>query len=431
MKLRVFLYSGTILYLSILPAHAMQSLRILANRFRSSASSNLNPLSLSLQKINLYWSNRIKNSFSPELSNKILALKVLPTKKDSTALKPKQVKYEHKNGSRENAQSNWPWQSLAMSTLIYADEENPGLDNRPPEIQAAIDQAFKYNINVCQKTWLYNGSSYYGLLDLDEDKMLHNLAFENLNKKDVYIIDVGCSRGNWGNHAMNILLEDEACKKSGKSFHIFSLTGGKECEEIILQEKHVTLYQFNQFKIENIDEELSKRGFNLKDNVDIIVSRWTLRHLVDPFGTLKRMYGLLTPAQGKLMSNGFLFMFNDSDEIQAFPYIYNANILSTNNSILFKDDTAGRDVGHFLLMRSNKNELRIPLTYTNKIGSTSWGHQNASGRVTIYKKKPCFNSSFDLERVEKKRDLYCDKSDQQCKDLYLYLKRQKLFYRDE
>jgi len=382
MKLwRIFL---CLLCYGTLPAHATQPLRTLANKSRANASSNFNPISFSPQKINL---------------------------------------------------SNWPWWwNPVMSTRKCSDKESIGLDNRPPEIQVAIDNFFKERMNTGPQRWLYNGSEAYGLLGLEDDKMLRNLAFENPDKKDIYIIDVGCSRGDWGENALWILWKDEACKKSGKRYHIFSLTGGKECDEIILRREHVTLYQFNQFKIENIDEELSKRGFNLKNNVDLIVSRWTLRHLVDPFGTLKRMYGLLTPAQGKLMSNGFLFMFNGSDAIRSFPEDH-PNILSHTNTVLFDDNRYGRDIGHFilhfLLVRNDINDLRIPLAYTNKIGIIGPKEEIDSNMVTIYEKESNFNSSFDLEYIEDtyNHNLYCDKSDQQCKSLYLYLKRQKLFSR--
>ena len=73
-------------------------------------------------------------------------------------------------------------------------------------------------------------------------------------------------------------------------------------------------FKFNQFKIENISDELAKRGFNLENKVDLVVSNWTLRHLVDPFGTLKQIYGFLTPTGGKFLSNGFLFKFSELNE---------------------------------------------------------------------------------------------------------------------
>jgi len=144
--------------------------------------------------------------------------------------------------------------------------ENAGLGDRSSQMQDAVDKAFEKNKNKGGGEWLYNGFDYYGLLGIDDDLILTRLACENLEQEDVYIIDVGCAKGVWGQHAMDIL-HSETCKKSGKRFHIFSVTGGKECDEIIEQKEHVTLYQLNQFKIENIDQELSKKVLISKERL--------------------------------------------------------------------------------------------------------------------------------------------------------------------
>ncbi len=241
----------------------------------------------------------------------------------------------------------YPAYRVAVASLA---RNQKTLSDRPANIQTACDSAFEHNRDASNKDWLYNGTSnYYTLVDLDEDAIFAQLAHKNSGQKDVYVIDAGCAQGRWGRNALEIL-QNEAYKKSGKHFHIFSVTGGQECDELVKHKDHVTLYQLNQFKIENIDEEFAKRGFDLKNKVDLIVSNWTLRHTLDPFGTVKRMYGLLTPKQGKLMSNGFLFKFDETDKVQTFPQD-NENILTASNATcLFKVHTPGRDAGHFLLM---------------------------------------------------------------------------------
>ncbi len=305
-------------------------------------------------------------------------------------------------------------------------EENAVLGDRPSQIQAEADKAFELNKDTGDDQWLYNGFDFYGLLGINDKLLLKHLASENQEKEDVYIIDVGCARGGWGRHAMRIL-QSKACKKSGKRFHIFSVTGGKECEEIVQQEGHVTLYQLNRFKIENIDEELSKRGFDLKGKVDLIVSNWTLRHLVDPFGTLKRMYSLLTSNQGMLLSNGFLFKFNDSDKVRAFPEKNENILIHANATPIFRAWDCGRDTGQFLLMRNNKKELEIPLEYTSNISFISHRYQCASAAVTVFNKGSLVKQNFDPDFIEGSPKLYCDKDDQQCKNLYKDLKARGYF----
>lgn len=315
-------------------------------------------------------------------------------------------------------------------------KEHKILGERPAHVQAAVDSAFEYNKSAKPGEWLRDGSyGYYGLLNIDEDALLKHIANENTEEKDVYIIDVGCAQGGWGRNVLRTL-EKESIKKTGKRFHIFSVTGGKECKELVEHKGHVTLYQLSNFKIENIDEEFSKRGFNLKNKVNLIVSHWTLRHLVDPFGTVKRLYSLLTPKHGMLMSNGFLFSHDKNDEVQAFPAHnskdYNANILMGTNAIcLFRHWTCSRDVGEFLLVRTHQKELNIPLEYTGQTRSIGNGYQNSSQQVTVFNKGNSIKDNNLSDGISwMNNDIYFDKDDMRSKNLFRALLYQKLFYKN-
>lgn len=309
------------------------------------------------------------------------------------------------------------------------------LGKRPETVQAFVDRAFEKNRRSNPEGWQYGGDETYGLLGLDDEEMIKNLASRFSDKDDVYVIDVGCGNGRWGYHALRILSENKNCQMNGKRFYIFSVTGDIECEETILRKGNVTLYQFNNFKIENIDEEFLKKGFDLKNKVDLIVSRWTLRHLADPFGTLKRMYGLLTPLQGILVSNGFLFAFADTGEIESFP-LGNWDLFTNTNAVpLFYPYDAGRDVGHFLLMKNNDKDLDIPLEYTGEMRILDWGWQCESNAVTVFKKQ-------DIRKDEKLSLIlisdtglgmdtatwFCNKHDLAGQELFAKLKEKGLFF---
>lgn len=324
-------------------------------------------------------------------------------------------------------------QQIKKWAMLKALENNSTfLGDRPSQVQAASNKAFAQNKSAGKSDWLYNGAwPYYGLMSIDDEVLLERIVAEKPEKQDVYIVDVGCAQGGWGKHAARVLGSEEY-KNSGKRFHIFSLTGGIECDEQIIQQDNVTIYQFNQFKIENINEELEKRGFELKDKVDLIVSHWALRHLVDPWGTLKRMYGLLSPDKGKLFSNGFLFKYSDDEEIQAFPDD-NEILLASNNSsatVLYGNNRVCRDCGHFLLMRTTPKELEIPLEYEGKTHYIGDGYQNASSLATVFHKAAFLKNTFDRAYVSdymQGQRLYCDSADAQCKNLYNYLASEGFF----
>lgn len=308
---------------------------------------------------------------------------------------------------------------------------------RPQEVQQAIDQAFEENKIADPKSWLYNGSPYYGLFGIDEEKLVDYLI--SLGKKDVYIMDVGCARGRWGHNIKDLL--EKKYKNNDIKFHIFSITGGNECEESTYISDNVILHQFNLFKIENIDEELAKRNFDLKDKVDVIVSRWTLRHLVDPFGTVERLYTLLNPSGGKLLSNGFLFRFYGTDikKIEAVPAYHRYIFTHSNATVLYRHWDSGRDAGQFMLERNNEKSLELPLHYTGSVQHVGDNCQCASGTITEFQvmDKTIQTNAIETLHIDPQElkegeymipgDFYCLKGDVQCKDLYARLTKHKLF----
>jgi hypothetical protein len=328
---------------------------------------------------------------------------------------------------------------IVCQTLIAAVPEAEAqskivLTDRPATVQAAADEAFEKNRDAGIRKWICNGKTVggYRMLGLNDEMLLKTLFFKK--KKNIYIIDVGGGNGGWARYAMDLLLHTKGWwdwmtdKLYGteKQFHIFSVTGGQECKETIERKGNVTLYLFNQFKIENIAEEFYKRGYDyLKNNVDLMVSHATLEHLVDPFGTLQQMYSLLTPLQGLLIADQFYFAFDDLEKTQRFP-VENWNIFVTSNAVpLFHSI-------FFLLMRNNDQKLALPLEYTGKISPTGSGIGTASGIVTVFKKKFIDQGEkFFLNQTTSPWDepRYCDARNQHAKNLYAELISQGLFYR--
>jgi len=307
------------------------------------------------------------------------------------------------------------------------------LGDRPAAVQCISDAVFEKNKKPVNH-WIFGGARSYYLLSLSDYKVIEKLAFNNPEKSELILLDVGCASGEWCLSVAEILTQHKICQKTGKQVHIYSLTGSQECrEETFTYSPNITIHQYNNFKIEDIGKELLAKGIDLRDKVDLIVSRWTLRHLVDPFETLKQLYRLLTPSQGILMSNGFLFAFDDSSEIQHFPYL-NWSILAASSAISLFHSTGLED--HFLLMR-NSEELELPITYTGKvqkIDAVEW--QSCCEFVTEFNSGTLFQGKqfffegstledylYDETGEPRKRFCYfCENDSQRSKELYAFLK---------
>ncbi len=324
------------------------------------------------------------------------------------------------------------------------------LGKRPQTVQAAIDRVFQRVKDRVKDKWRFDGNlGYYRLFGLFEEKIIINILAK-LNDDDIYLVDVGCSQGSWGKAAMHSILSNGTISKNTKKhFHIFSVTGGRECDECILTEGNVTLYQFTNFKIENLDEEFAKRGYDLKDKVHFAVASWTLPHLVDPWGTLKRMYGLLKPSKGLLVSNGFRFAINDSKGVQSFPGTIKPHapaleIFIPASAIYLLRTWWDYDntLEEFVLMRGNELELELPLEYTGetRILDGVGVQTNARYFGAVYKKreiqsiKPFFFKPADFRGEEDglvaekaSHSCYCDQNSEASKKLYSYFKKQDLF----
>lgn len=237
------------------------------------------------------------------------------------------------------------------------------LGDRPESVQHLVDQQFELVRN--RTTWGFNGSSAYNLLRLDDDKFLEDFVHKILRDRpeatDVYILDVGCGNALWGDNAMNVIAQVEREREINRTIYIYSVTGGLECQNRVNRNGNVIHTVFNQFKIENLDEEFLARGVDLRNNVDLIVSQWTFMHFVDGFGTLKRMYSLLRPYFGMAMFNKFEFYYRDSsNNTNNLDSVFEVLLASNASTLMLKGKPTQTS---FLVKRTDEQKLIIPLTY--------------------------------------------------------------------
>src|SRR6185437_2308593 len=213
------------------------------------------------------------------------------------------------------AVSNCPSYNLLMASQICSDEQyvQPYLDwkHRPKKVVESIDAKHKEILTrEPSKAWHFTGTKNYHLARIDEYTIIKTLTTNSQNQKTFNIMDVGAGNFTLGNHLEKMLNNDTSIP-SDVTFNIFGLSGDNHKSKIESIGK-CTTYQFGGFKIEEVTNELNKKGIYLENSFDFIISRMTFLHLIDPLGTFQQIYDLLKPKTGFLITDGFSFINKDS-----------------------------------------------------------------------------------------------------------------------
>jgi SAM-dependent methyltransferase len=178
-------------------------------------------------------------------------------------------------------------------------------ENRPPELQAAIDEEFrKLSQMEGKKRWHINSTVTYPLMGLDLPQVGRWLVDHAEKEKEIRILDYGSGDFSWTLNAAKIL--GGSLKKDGVKIHVYGVTGENqyppdEIKKIKSQHdaENVEVHLLQQVPLENIKQMFKDEKFNL------IVSNWTINHLVDPLGDVKQLYDLLHSKSGVMMFDDF------------------------------------------------------------------------------------------------------------------------------
>ena len=176
------------------------------------------------------------------------------------------------------------------------------------------------------------------------------------------MIDVGTGQGGFVNGLANYIEEQIAAKELPKDInvHIIGLTAQ---EDVPYGKEKVgnncTKYMIGNFNAENFETylpKLSQHGLNIKNKIDLAVSKLMLVHLIDPIGTLIEIYGNLRPNLGIIYADRFAakVALLDDNTFETTPI---EEILPWSNVRFLVDDH------YFLLQRVDETSLQIPLRY--------------------------------------------------------------------
>lgn len=191
------------------------------------------------------------------------------------------------------------------------DREKLLFSQRPQKVQERIDQVFnelQARERLQPNHWMHKGTNgFYGILGFDDGEVIaQRIRKAAPGKKDLYFIDLGAGNFAWVDEAASYLKNNFS--EDSHHFHVIGVTGEGELYNHKEEKGNITTYKINGFKLENLLESFENPaiGLNLINSVEFMASSWTLRHLVDPLGTLEQAYHLLTCGNGYLFGTGFV-----------------------------------------------------------------------------------------------------------------------------
>ena len=174
---------------------------------------------------------------------------------------------------------------------------------RPESVQSKIDLLFNMQSKSSKSNWGVNGASSYEICGVDDERLILNRVESSPEQKDFYFLDVGAGMYQWVDNTRKLLCNNSELP-SDKQYHIIGVNA--EGVDEVETTENCKIYKFGDFKTENIIEAFHERGLYLTNKVDLTVSQWTLRHLVDPLGTFLQMYKLTKPS-GVMFIEGLFF----------------------------------------------------------------------------------------------------------------------------
>lgn len=131
--------------------------------------------------------------------------------------------------------------------------------------------------------------------------------------------------------------------------------------------------------------EFNSRNLNLDKKIDLIVSAYTFRHLIDSLGIFLQAYSLLDPETGIMLADGFRFAHSGLHELLINDLEWHkANIYwlltQLSSSFLIWMPNKGKNfLPEFIIRKSNGEVAELPLSYENiKIANHSFSHGSTS-----------------------------------------------------
>jgi SAM-dependent methyltransferase len=274
---------------------------------------------------------------------------------------------------------------------------------RPEALRTKITEAFcKVNKDTESKWGLYNGSDEYVMLQTQDNNLVEAII-RNAPKtqKEFWFLDIGAGNFDWGRWRKWFLKDHLArpwplnCCQQKQSWlprdikiNIVGIRGEQNSESKAAQlADNIRVYNIGSFRVEDLHQEFQRVfGYSLEGRIDLIVTHWCFRHLVDPVGTFVQAYNLLRPGSGLFFFDGFFFLPEQETIGNVNPVKTMITLLEeTQAPFLMQKHDSCRSLPHFVVRRPSSEPCRLLMNYFSS-DHMPWGYQVGSGQVTRFTK---------------------------------------------
>ncbi len=236
--------------------------------------------------------------------------------------------------------------------------------DRPKAMKEDVISAYqKISANPSSQWGLTNGAPEYNLICIEQYKLLKNIILKAPEEKEFFILDLGAGNFEWGRDKVKRINSDPDLPTDIK-VNVIGIRGEKSPPNEVYTDGKCKIYEFGNFMAENLTAQLKKVGLQLDNKIDLIVTAYTMRHLVDPVGTFVQAYNLLKPNTGYILSDSIFFMLDshkDTNTENAARSIQSL-LLETKSPFLFI--YRGMAESSFILKRTGMNPFQPAMKYT-------------------------------------------------------------------
>ncbi len=186
-------------------------------------------------------------------------------------------------------------------------------EQRPLEVQSKVDETFDAMASRKESGWLFNGADKYGICNVDEHTWFVTLIKKECSQRNnFYAMEIGAGNFSWSKALANTINQDTSLPEN-ITVTILSLRGEQNPDQESIQDGKCHLLNLGAIKIEDLVDTLTHKSYWFQERVDLIISRWTFCHLIDPVGTLDQAFRYLRAETGLLLMDGFFFLYNNQN----------------------------------------------------------------------------------------------------------------------